>query len=146
MLGSRGWEEQPHVPGLLWLCRLSLLGASGSLHEDGVARGTDGTCMRTFPCRAGQGEGNSPSCPWEGWGSILPACRTLVPGSLGRRTGFLGSPKVRIGEGVTLSSNNLTGAMCTDSPLSPTAVGQPFHTQAVLLQPRVKGGSCVWQL
>lgn len=132
------------MPGLLWLCRLSLLGAPGSLHEDGVARGTDGTCIRTFPCRAAQGEGKS--CPWEGLGPILPACRTHVPGSMGLRTGFLGSPKVGIGEGATFFCNNLTGVMCTDSLLSPAEVGQPFHPQAVLLQPRVEGGSSVWQL
>lgn len=100
-----------------------LLRAPGSLHQDGWQGDRwdlhKGTSLQHW---AGDRESHLPvlgragdqSCP-------LPACRTHVPGSVGLRAGFPGSPKAGIGEVATFYCNSLMGAVSTASLLSPTA-------------------------
>ena len=119
-----GWEQQPHVPvSSDHVGCARLLGAPGSLHQDGWQGDRwdlhEGTSVQHW---TGERSSHLPALGRAGDQScLLPACRTCVPGSVGLGAGFPGSPKVGTGEGGTFYCNSLMGAMSTASPLSPTA-------------------------
>lgn len=59
--------------------------------------------VRALPCGMGQEREKATRPALGDQACPLPVCRARVPGSVGFRAGFPGSPKVGIGEGVTFS-------------------------------------------